>query len=80
MTEPEPTPATPPTMRCSWWGLEPQDVHHQDCHYDAGYCDGTLCWHAAEADERALAAIAKYSECWYCGLPCDGSCEEEPDA
>ena len=62
-----------------WWGLEPEDVHHQDCHYDAGYCDGTLCWAAAETNARAIAAIARHDECPLCGMACDGDCDEEDE-
>jgi len=62
-----------------WWGIEAEDVHHRDCHYDAGYCDGTLCWAAAENDARTIAAIARHEECPVCGLACDGDCDEEDE-
>ena len=55
--------------------------HHPDCHYDALYCDGRLCWEAAAAQQRAIRTLARYDERPYCGLPCDGNCDElrEPE-
>ena len=53
--------------------------HHPDCHYDPLYCDGQLCWQAAENEQRAMAAIARYAECPECGLPCDGGCNERDE-
>ena len=50
--------------------------HHPGCHYDYGYCDAKLCWDAAAQDRRAIARIARYSECPGCGQACDGSCDE----
>lgn len=56
-----------------------ENEHHPDCHYGPLYCDGRLCWQAAEAEQRAMAAIARYAECPECGLPCDGGCNERED-
>jgi len=55
----------------------PEKDHHPDCHYDALYCDGRLCWQAADAERRAVRALARYEECPNCGLPCDGHCNRD---
>ena len=54
--------------------------HHPDCHYGPLYCDGRLCRQAADAERRAIRAMARYEECPHCGLACDGDCEAPDDA
>ena len=51
-----------------------EPLHAPTCHYDAGYCDGLICWERERQEEADCEAIALLDECPDCGQPCDGGC------